>query len=99
MYQPRPWLGRILTIVVYHHGYSAGGGHYTVAVSRPDNPTSSGQWIHFDDETVNAVPKEEVTVSEQEAMDVKEGKVREGGLSIGGRERCAYLLFYQRVRA
>jgi ubiquitin carboxyl-terminal hydrolase 10 len=86
--------------VVYHHGYSAGGGHYTVAVSRPDVPASAAsQWIHFDDETVSAVPTEQVVVSEQEAEEVRDGKAREGNLSIAGRERCAYLLFYQRVRA
>ncbi|WWC85843.1 uncharacterized protein L201_000710 [Kwoniella dendrophila CBS 6074] len=73
--------------VVYHHGVSASGGHYTVAVSRQDG----GGWIHFDDENVTNIPKEDVIVSKEEA---ESGKI---GL-IGGRERTAYLLFYQRVR-
>lgn len=49
-------------------------------------------WLHFDDEQVSAVPAEQVVVSEDEAR---------GGRfmgSVGGRDRCAYLLFYQRVR-
>ncbi|WVF65937.1 hypothetical protein IAT40_000675 [Kwoniella sp. CBS 6097] len=73
--------------VVYHHGTSASGGHYTVAVSRQDN----AGWIHFDDETVTNIPKEDVIVSKEEAESGKCGL-------IGGRERTAYLLFYQRVR-
>jgi ubiquitin carboxyl-terminal hydrolase 10 len=73
--------------VVYHHGHSATGGHYTVAVARPDGTG----WLHFDDETVQAVPAADVVVSEEE---VRNGRA---GL-IGGRERCAYLLFYQRIR-
>ncbi|GMK59911.1 hypothetical protein CspeluHIS016_0901280 [Cutaneotrichosporon spelunceum] len=73
--------------VVYHHGHSATGGHYTVAVSRPDGTG----WLHFDDEAVQPVPTEDVIVSDEE---VRNGRA---GL-IGGRERCAYLLFYQRVR-
>ena len=81
--------------VVYHHGTSASGGHYTVAVSRQDK----AGWIHFDDESVTAVPTEQVIVSPQEADEAKEGRGNTGGLLIGGRERCAYLLFYQRVRA
>ncbi|WWC58142.1 uncharacterized protein I303_100677 [Kwoniella dejecticola CBS 10117] len=72
--------------VVYHHGTSASGGHYTVAVSRQDG----GGWIHFDDENVTNIPKEDVIISKEEA---ESGKI---GL-IGGRERTAYLLFYQRV--
>lgn len=87
--------GHALTVVVYHHGTSASGGHYTVAVSRQDK----AGWIHFDDESVTTVPTEQVIVSPQEAEDAKEGRGNAGGLLIGGRERCAYLLFYQRVRA
>ncbi|KAL7418681.1 hypothetical protein Q5752_006364 [Cryptotrichosporon argae] len=73
--------------VVYHHGPSASGGHYTVAVARQDNTG----WLHFDDEAVNAVPAEQVVVSDDEAEQGKAG-------AVGGRERVAYLLFYQRVR-
>jgi len=81
--------------VVYHHGTSASGGHYTVAVSRQD----TAGWIHFDDETVQAVPTEQVVVSPEEAETAKENGGGGERLLIAGRERCAYLLFYQRVRA
>ncbi|EIW73321.1 hypothetical protein TREMEDRAFT_73044 [Tremella mesenterica DSM 1558] len=73
--------------VDYHHGASSQGGHYTLAAARQDG---SG-WIHFDDETHSAVPTEAVVVSESEAVSGRAGL-------IGGREKCAYLLFYQRVR-
>ncbi|WRT63814.1 uncharacterized protein IL334_000739 [Kwoniella shivajii] len=73
--------------VVYHHGASASGGHYTVAVSRQDG----AGWIHFDDENVTNIPKEDVIVSKEEAESGKMGL-------IGGREKTAYLLFYQRIR-
>jgi ubiquitin carboxyl-terminal hydrolase 10 len=76
-----------MVLVVYHHGQTASGGHYTVAVSRQDG----GGWIHFDDEATTNVPKDDVVVSAEEA------DIGRAGL-IGGRERCAYLLFYQRVR-
>ena len=76
--------------VVYHHGSSASGGHYTVSVSRQD----AGGWIHFDDENVSTIPVDQVVVSEQEARDGRSGVV-----GPGMREKCAYLLFYLRVRA
>jgi ubiquitin carboxyl-terminal hydrolase 10 len=83
---PKPVTYRLFG-VVYHHGHSATGGHYTVAVARPDGTG----WLHFDDDTVQTVPADAVVVSEDE---VRAGRA---GL-IGGRERCAYLLFYQRIR-
>ena len=49
-------------------------------------------WLHFDDELVNPVPSEEVVVSREEAQSGRTGLV-------GGRERTAYLLFYERVRS
>lgn len=111
--------------MVYHHGSTAGGGHYTVAVARHyggsnanestqpaglvngvgstgaaangkangalTTPSSSSSWMHFDDESVSAVPLEQVIVSPEEAASGRIG-------SVGGRDKCAYLLFYQRVR-
>ena len=74
--------------VVYHHGPSATGGHYTVAVSRQDG----AGWIHFDDEAYSTIRTEEVVVSPQEAAEEKPQS-----LLVNGRERCAYILFYQRV--
>lgn len=71
--------------VVYHHGPSASGGHYTIDILHPnrDNvspPTKPREaWIRIDDELVSDVRKEDVF----------------GGLEREG--RCAYLLFYKRV--
>jgi ubiquitin carboxyl-terminal hydrolase 10 len=58
-----------------------------VAVSRQDG---SG-WLHFDDENVTAVGVEDVVVSEEEEAAGRAGLV-------GGRDKCAYLLFLERVR-
>ena len=59
-----------------------------MAVSRQDG----AGWIHFDDESVSTIPTEQVVVTADEARDGRTGL-------IGGREKCAYLLFYLRARA
>jgi hypothetical protein len=47
--------------VLYHHGESAGGGHYTVDVLHPNENSSSGEgWLHIDDEAVSMVRYEDV---------------------------------------
>jgi len=48
--------------VLYHHGESAGGGHYTVDVLHPPNGDGdTGKvWLHIDDEAVSAVRHEDV---------------------------------------
>jgi ubiquitin carboxyl-terminal hydrolase 10 len=41
---------------LYHHGESAGSGHYTVDVLHPNGDSASGEaWLHIDDEAVSAV--------------------------------------------
>lgn len=42
--------------VVYHHGKSAVGGHYTCDVRH----TGSGGWLRIDDSNVKPVPEEAV---------------------------------------
>lgn len=45
-----------LTSVVYHHGTSAAGGHYTVDVLREDNR----EWIRMDDTIIRRIRPEDV---------------------------------------
>ncbi|KAI0274429.1 hypothetical protein BGY98DRAFT_1098972 [Russula aff. rugulosa BPL654] len=70
--------------ILYHHGESAGSGHYTVDVLHPNGDGDSGEgWLHIDDETVNPMRHEDVfgEHSTERAAD----------------ERCAYILFYCRT--
>jgi ubiquitin carboxyl-terminal hydrolase 10 len=82
--------------VLYHHGVSAGGGHYTLHVLHPnrDGGTQAGSgkgtigggsggeaWLHIDDENVSGAQHEDVFGHGNERPD----------------DRCAYLLFYRRV--
>ncbi|CAO3624853.1 unnamed protein product [Cunninghamella echinulata] len=46
--------------VVYHHGTSAGGGHYTCDIKR-----QNGEWLHIDDTNIVPVKEEDVLVTEQ----------------------------------
>ena len=67
--------------VLYHHGKSADGGHYTVDVLHPNAHGDSGDvWLHIDDETVSRLRHEDV-FGRDERMD----------------DRCTYLLFYRRT--
>jgi ubiquitin carboxyl-terminal hydrolase 10 len=69
--------------VLYHHGESAGSGHYTVDVLHPNEDGDGGEgWLHIDDEVVCAVRHE----------DVFGGRDNE---RVDG--RCAYMLFYCRM--
>jgi ubiquitin carboxyl-terminal hydrolase 10 len=69
--------------VLYHHGESAGSGHYTVDVLHPNGDSGSEEaWLHIDDEAVSAVRHE----------DVFRGHENE---QVGN--RCAYMLFYCRT--
>ena len=69
--------------VLYHHGRSAGSGHYTVDVLHSYGDSDHGEaWLHIDDEAVGAVRHEDVFGGHD---DVRVG------------ERCAYMLFYCRT--
>lgn len=74
----------MLFIVLYHHGLSASGGHYTLDVLHPNRDLTSTSkpregWIRIDDELVSDVRAEDVF----------------GGVDRD--DRCAYLLFYRRI--
>ncbi|KAF8830898.1 hypothetical protein HHX47_DHR1000250 [Lentinula edodes] len=74
---------------IYHHGISASGGHYTLDVLHPDRfPRAATAkpregWIRIDDELVSDVRPEDV---------FGQGDFDDGGV------RCAYLLFYRRMK-
>ena len=66
--------------VLYHHGDSAGRGHYTVDVFHPNGDNGGGEaWLRIDDEAVSAVRQEDVFGGH-------------GNERV--QDRCAYMLFY-----
>lgn len=76
--------------VVYHHGLSADGGHYTADILRKssvyDNEeesvgkTNDNEWIRIDDTAVSSVEKDEVLDSGADEV-----------------SKTAYILFYQKI--
>ena len=70
--------------VLYHHGESAGSGHYALDVLHPNGDGDTGEgWLHIDNEAVSPMRHEDV--------------FREHGAELATDERCAYLLFYCRT--
>ena len=69
--------------VLYHHGKSAGSGHYTVDVLHPNGDSGDEEvWLNFNDEVVSAMRHEDVFGGhDNEQVD----------------DRCAYMLFYCRT--
>jgi ubiquitin carboxyl-terminal hydrolase 10 len=65
--------------VLYHHGESAGSGHYTVDVLHNGGGGGGDSWLHIGDEAVNVLQHEEVFA---------------GHGDRNGDDRCAYMLFY-----
>ncbi|ORY78594.1 hypothetical protein BCR37DRAFT_350248 [Protomyces lactucae-debilis] len=68
--------------VVYHHGLSASGGHYTVDVLRQDGKS----WIHLDDTSISPVEAKDVAV-----------EVDRSRHTLGRPSKLAYILLYGRV--
>lgn len=70
-------------LVLYHHGFSALGGHYTLDVLHPSRypgtKTREG-WVRIDDELVSDVRHDDVF-----------------GAYERDDARCAYLLFYKKI--
>lgn len=46
--------------VVYHHGVSAEGGHYTCDVLKQPSLTDTNHWIRIDDTLINKISKDDV---------------------------------------
>ena len=70
--------------MVYHHGQSASGGHYTLDVLHPNrdlNDRPRQAWIRIDDELVSDIRPEDIFGAQERD------------------DRCAYLLFYKRLGA
>ena len=66
--------------VLYHHGESAGSGHYMVNVLHPNGDSDNRDaWLHIDDESVRVVRHEDVFEGHGD------GRVDDG---------CACMLFY-----
>ncbi|KDQ50100.1 hypothetical protein JAAARDRAFT_211925 [Jaapia argillacea MUCL 33604] len=69
--------------VLYHHGLSASGGHYTIDILHPNRDQSLHKpregWIRIDDELVSDVRTEDVFGAWERD------------------DRCAYLLVYRRM--
>ena len=67
--------------ILYHHGESAGSGHYTVDILYSNGDGDTGEvWLHIDDEIVKPMRHEDVFGGNNTAND-----------------HCAYLLFYCRI--
>ena len=67
---------------LYYHGETAGCGHYTVDVLRPNGDGNSEAWLHVGDEAVSAVQHEDVFGGhDNDRVD----------------DRCVYMLFYCRT--
>jgi ubiquitin carboxyl-terminal hydrolase 10 len=70
--------------VLYHHGTTASGGHYTVDVLHPNAHEGGGEdWLRIDDDVVSRVRREEVFV-----------RYDNEGAGTDDPSRCAYLLLY-----
>ncbi|TFK36396.1 hypothetical protein BDQ12DRAFT_686826 [Crucibulum laeve] len=73
---------------LYHHGHSASGGHYTLDVLHPNRYPSSSP---------TAKPREGwVRIDDELVSDVRPEDVF--GETSERDDRCAYLLFYRRIR-
>ncbi|KAI8975379.1 hypothetical protein BDF20DRAFT_906728 [Mycotypha africana] len=68
---------------VYHHGTSAGGGHYTCDIRR-----RNGEWLHIDDTNITSVSEKDVLVNEEDNTHTSERSNADN--------QTAYILFYVR---
>ncbi|KAG2219738.1 hypothetical protein INT45_007777 [Circinella minor] len=67
--------------IVYHHGVSAGGGHYTCEIRR-----QNGMWLHINDTNITPVSERDVLMAEENTRTSE---------TIHA-DQTAYILFYMR---
>ncbi|KAK9325998.1 hypothetical protein V1517DRAFT_312398 [Lipomyces orientalis] len=77
--------------VVYHHGKSTEGGHYTVDL----NYKHSDTWINFDDVSIKEIQPEDIETVYEDESAMRRRIIMGGSGDLD--ERTAYLLFYERV--
>lgn len=77
--------------VVYHHGPSALGGHYTVSLRQH----LTGSWIYVDDTHIRGTTAAAVAVNATKAVKPPWASAAVDGDDEG---KTAYLLFYTRIQ-
>lgn len=84
--------------MIYHHGTSATGGHYTADVLLQDGHT----WLNLDDTKLKWVDAASVAVSESD-HNWSESDYTNGDNSMSGwnniKSKVAYILLYKRVHS
>lgn len=73
---------RIFVIVVYHHGTSAGGGHYTCDIRR-----QNGQWLHINDTNIKPLSERDVLLTDKNTR----------AIDTIHTEQTPYILFYMKA--
>ena len=69
-------------IVVYHHGTSAGGGHYTCDIRR-----QNGQWLHINDTNIKPLSERDVLLTDKNTR----------AIDTIHTEQTPYILFYMKA--
>jgi ubiquitin carboxyl-terminal hydrolase 10 len=89
----------MLMVVIYHHGTSATGGHYTADVLLQDGRT----WLNLDDTKLKWVHAEDVSVPEKEVGnwgDIQDHHQPNGDEGWNNhKSKVAYILLYKRVHS
>ncbi|KAI1321063.1 hypothetical protein EDD11_008644 [Mortierella claussenii] len=73
--------------VVYHHGRTAAGGHYTCDVLRQND-----EWLHIDDTNITVISEADVTIDTEASSDNNAAKpILNGTMTNGGVSESAAL--------